>query len=109
MLKDKIVVIYGAGGDIGAGVARAFAREGANGLRQVRDAVGGSNLVMSDDPVAADFNPNRAYLASLAAAGLVAGNVRVLRTLARLLCCCCAVLAALAQPQSRFRERPKKS
>jgi NAD(P)-dependent dehydrogenase (short-subunit alcohol dehydrogenase family) len=29
LLKDKIAVIYGAGGDIGAGVARAFAREGA--------------------------------------------------------------------------------
>jgi NAD(P)-dependent dehydrogenase (short-subunit alcohol dehydrogenase family) len=29
MLKDKIAVIYGAGGDIGSAVARAFAREGA--------------------------------------------------------------------------------
>jgi NAD(P)-dependent dehydrogenase (short-subunit alcohol dehydrogenase family) len=29
MLKDKIAVIYGAGGDIGGAVARAFAREGA--------------------------------------------------------------------------------
>src|SRR5262245_30594394 len=29
MLKDKIAVIYGAGGAIGGAVARAFAREGA--------------------------------------------------------------------------------
>ena len=29
MLKDKVAVIYGAGGDIGGAVARAFAREGA--------------------------------------------------------------------------------
>jgi NAD(P)-dependent dehydrogenase (short-subunit alcohol dehydrogenase family) len=29
LLKDKVVVIYGAGGAIGAAVARAFAREGA--------------------------------------------------------------------------------
>lgn len=29
MLKDKVVVIYGAGGGIGGAVARAFAREGA--------------------------------------------------------------------------------
>jgi NADP-dependent 3-hydroxy acid dehydrogenase YdfG len=30
MLKDKAAVIYGAGGDIGSAVARAFAAEGAN-------------------------------------------------------------------------------
>jgi 3-oxoacyl-[acyl-carrier protein] reductase len=29
MLKDKVALIYGAGGDIGGAVARAFAREGA--------------------------------------------------------------------------------
>jgi NADP-dependent 3-hydroxy acid dehydrogenase YdfG len=29
MLKDKLAVIYGAGGDVGGAVARAFAREGA--------------------------------------------------------------------------------
>ena len=29
MLKNKVAVIYGAGGDIGGAVARAFAREGA--------------------------------------------------------------------------------
>jgi NAD(P)-dependent dehydrogenase (short-subunit alcohol dehydrogenase family) len=29
MLEDKIAVIYGAGGDVGGAVARAFAREGA--------------------------------------------------------------------------------
>jgi NAD(P)-dependent dehydrogenase (short-subunit alcohol dehydrogenase family) len=30
MLKDKVAVIYGAGGGIGGAVARAFAPEGAN-------------------------------------------------------------------------------
>ena len=30
MLKDKVAVIYGAGGAIGSAVARAFAPEGAN-------------------------------------------------------------------------------
>jgi NAD(P)-dependent dehydrogenase (short-subunit alcohol dehydrogenase family) len=30
MLKDKVAVIYGAGGSIGGAVARAFAREGAS-------------------------------------------------------------------------------
>jgi len=29
ILKDKVTVIYGAGGDVGGAVARAFAREGA--------------------------------------------------------------------------------
>ena len=29
LLKNKVAVIYGAGGDIGGAVARAFAREGA--------------------------------------------------------------------------------
>ena len=29
MLKDKVAVISGAGGDVGGAVARAFAREGA--------------------------------------------------------------------------------
>jgi len=29
LLNDKVTVIYGAGGDIGGAVARAFAREGA--------------------------------------------------------------------------------
>ena len=32
MLKNKVAVIYGAGGDIGGAVARAFAREGAKGF-----------------------------------------------------------------------------
>lgn len=41
-LKDKTVVVYGAGGDVGSAVARAFAREGAKvflsgrGLRKVQ-------------------------------------------------------------------------
>src|SRR5262245_26598119 len=29
MLKDKVAVVYGAGGEIGGAVSRAFAREGA--------------------------------------------------------------------------------
>jgi NAD(P)-dependent dehydrogenase (short-subunit alcohol dehydrogenase family) len=29
MLKNKVAVIYGAGGAVGSAVARAFAREGA--------------------------------------------------------------------------------
>ena len=33
LLKDKNAVIYGGGGSIGGAVARAFAREGANVLR----------------------------------------------------------------------------
>ena len=32
MLKDKIALIYGGGGAIGGAVARAFAREGGEGL-----------------------------------------------------------------------------
>src|SRR5262249_33513788 len=32
ILKDKVAVIYGAGGGIGGGVARAFSREGAKGF-----------------------------------------------------------------------------
>src|SRR5262249_8935253 len=32
MLKNKVAVIYGAGGGIGGAVARAFAREGAKGF-----------------------------------------------------------------------------
>ena len=30
MLKDKVAVIYGAGGAVGGAIARAFATEGAN-------------------------------------------------------------------------------
>jgi NAD(P)-dependent dehydrogenase (short-subunit alcohol dehydrogenase family) len=37
MLKDKVAVIYGAGGGIGGAVARAFAREGANLFLTGRD------------------------------------------------------------------------
>ena len=29
LLKDKIAIVYGAGGAIGGAIARAFAREGA--------------------------------------------------------------------------------
>jgi NAD(P)-dependent dehydrogenase (short-subunit alcohol dehydrogenase family) len=37
MLKDKVAVIYGAGGSIGSAVARAFASEGANLFLAGRD------------------------------------------------------------------------
>ncbi len=37
MLKDKVAVIYGAGGSIGSAVARAFAPEGANLFLTGRD------------------------------------------------------------------------
>jgi NAD(P)-dependent dehydrogenase (short-subunit alcohol dehydrogenase family) len=37
MLKDKVAVIYGAGGGIGGAVARAFAREGASVFLTGRD------------------------------------------------------------------------
>jgi NAD(P)-dependent dehydrogenase (short-subunit alcohol dehydrogenase family) len=37
MLKDKVAVIYGAGGAIGSAVARAFARQGANLFLTGRD------------------------------------------------------------------------
>jgi NAD(P)-dependent dehydrogenase (short-subunit alcohol dehydrogenase family) len=37
MLKDKVAVIYGAGGAIGSAVARAFAREGADLFLTGRD------------------------------------------------------------------------
>jgi NAD(P)-dependent dehydrogenase (short-subunit alcohol dehydrogenase family) len=30
MLKDKVAVIYGAGGAVGSAIARAFVAEGAN-------------------------------------------------------------------------------
>jgi NAD(P)-dependent dehydrogenase (short-subunit alcohol dehydrogenase family) len=39
MLKDKVAVIYGAGGGIGGAVARAFAREGAKTFLTGRDLV----------------------------------------------------------------------
>ena len=37
MLKDKVAVIYGAGGAIGGAVARAFASEGASVFLTGRD------------------------------------------------------------------------
>src|SRR5262245_14247231 len=48
MLKDKVAVIYGAGGDVGGAVARAFAREGA------RLFLSGRNF-RKVEPVAADI------------------------------------------------------
>ncbi len=49
MLKDKVAVIYGAGGDVGSAVARAFAREGATLF------LSGRNL-RKVEAVAADIN-----------------------------------------------------
>ena len=49
MLKDKVAVIYGAGGDVGGAVARAFAREGAKLF------LSGRNL-RKVEAVAADVN-----------------------------------------------------
>ncbi len=40
LLKNKVAVIYGAGGAIGSAVARAFAREGAKLFLISRDATG---------------------------------------------------------------------
>ena len=41
MLKDKVAVIYGAGGGIGGAVARAFAHEGAKVFLTGRDLAAG--------------------------------------------------------------------
>lgn len=49
MLKGKVAVIYGAGGDVGGAVARAFAREGAKLF------LSGRNL-RKVEAVAADIN-----------------------------------------------------
>jgi NADP-dependent 3-hydroxy acid dehydrogenase YdfG len=49
MLKDKVAVIYGAGGDVGGAVARAFACEGA------KLCLSGRNL-RKVEAVAADVN-----------------------------------------------------
>ena len=37
MLKDKVALVYGAGGGIGGAVAQAFAREGARLFLTGRD------------------------------------------------------------------------
>jgi NAD(P)-dependent dehydrogenase (short-subunit alcohol dehydrogenase family) len=55
MLKNKVAVIYGAGGGVGGAVARAFAREGASlflaGRRRVPVDVVAKELIAAD-PVA---------------------------------------------------------
>ena len=60
MLKDKVAVIYGAGGAIGGAVARAFAREGASvfltgrhrtPVEAVAKEIGGSAEVAEIDAV----------------------------------------------------------
>jgi NAD(P)-dependent dehydrogenase (short-subunit alcohol dehydrogenase family) len=47
MLKDKVAVIYGAGGAVGGAVARAFAREGAKLLLTGR-SLGAAEVVAKD-------------------------------------------------------------
>jgi NAD(P)-dependent dehydrogenase (short-subunit alcohol dehydrogenase family) len=55
MLKDKVAVVYGAGGAIGGAVARAFASEGArvfvtgaSGYRSTRSP--GTSFPLADPP-----------------------------------------------------------
>jgi NAD(P)-dependent dehydrogenase (short-subunit alcohol dehydrogenase family) len=63
MLKDKVAVIYGAGGGIGGAVARAFAREGA------RLFLTGRNLApveaVAKEVVAAGFSAEAAQVDAL--------------------------------------------
>src|SRR5688500_6832612 len=47
MLKDKVAVIYGAGGAVGGAVARAFAREGAK-LLLTGHSLGAVEVVAKD-------------------------------------------------------------
>lgn len=57
ILKNKVAVIYGAGGSIGSAVARAFAREGAKvfltGLHRAAVEAVAKNIVAAGGPVEA--------------------------------------------------------
>ena len=76
MLKDKVAVIYGAGGDVGGAVARAFAREGARlflsgrDLRKVEavasDIVGNGGLAEASQVDALDEQAVEQYVGAVA-------------------------------------------
>jgi NAD(P)-dependent dehydrogenase (short-subunit alcohol dehydrogenase family) len=76
MLKDKIAVIYGAGGDIGGAVARAFAREGAKlflsgrNLRAVKavaaDVIGRGGVAEAAEVDALDEQAVERYVGAVA-------------------------------------------
>jgi len=76
MLKDKIAVVYGAGGDVGSAVARAFAREGAKlfltgrSLRKVEavaaDIVGGGGVAEAAEVDALDERAVDQHLSAVA-------------------------------------------
>ena len=77
MLKDKIAVIYGAGGDVGGAVARAFAREGAKlflsgrNLRKVEavaaDVIGRGGVAEAAQVDALDEQAVEKYVGAVAA------------------------------------------
>ena len=50
MLRDKVAVVYGAGGGIGGAVAQAFAREGARLFLTGRD-LASVEIVAKDSPI----------------------------------------------------------
>ena len=76
MLKDKIAVIYGAGGDVGGAVARAFAREGAKlflsgrNLRKVEavaaDVIGNGGVAEAAQVDALDEQAAEKYVGAVA-------------------------------------------
>jgi NAD(P)-dependent dehydrogenase (short-subunit alcohol dehydrogenase family) len=77
MLKDKVAVIYGAGGDVGSAVARAFAREGAKlflsgrNLRKVEavaaDVIGCGGVAEAAQVDALDEQAVEEYVGAVAA------------------------------------------
>jgi NAD(P)-dependent dehydrogenase (short-subunit alcohol dehydrogenase family) len=82
MLKDKVAVIYGAGGDVGGAVARAFAREGAKlflsgrNLRKVEavaaDVMGRGGVAEAAQVDALDEQAVEKYVGAVAAkAGVI--------------------------------------
>jgi|SRR5262245_4769767 len=77
ILKDKVAVIYGAGGDVGSAVGRAFAREGAKlflsgrNLRKVEtvatDVVGRGGVAEAAQVDALDEQAVEEYVGAVAA------------------------------------------
>ena len=57
MLKDKVAVIYGAGGGIGGAVARAFAREGARLFLTGRDLASVEIVAKDIEPAGGSAEP----------------------------------------------------